>query len=562
MDSTTARQSSVFSPAEALPQRYVELFELAALLKDPAGRAESARMLARRAGAEDLIIFILDPEIGVLLPAPGFRQTLPDARRWHAFLSTLRGQTQSSGRLPYPSAADETPALAVAGSDGSVLVLLGGEPVIEIAQALRVVLPVLAGALQGEQAVLAAGGHASVAREAAGQAKLLAGSLDNARAALQEALGVAEAANKAKDQFLAVLSHELRTPLAPVLTTVTALLAGADLSDDVRHSLEIVRRNAELEARLIDDLLDLTRVAKGKMPLNFDAVDAHTLIIQTLEICQSDIYRNKLQVKLDLNAAEHFVRADPTRLQQVFWNLVKNAIKFTPAGGRVEIASRNDGEHIVIEVCDSGIGIEPDHVESIFDAFEQTSPAVTRRFGGLGLGLAISKALIQAHDGKIVAWSPGKGRGATFAVTMAVIAKPATAARERHGASPRDATKGLKVLLVEDHHDTAAVMSRLLKTLGHDVCIAGSIAAALELAQRQPFDLVLSDLGLPDGSGLDLMRQLKQTFGLRGVAISGYGTEDDILRAQEAGFIAHLTKPVNFQQVLAVLNQFSATHHS
>ena len=431
---------------------------------------------------------------------------------------------------------------------------------METALALRVVLPVLASAFRGEQSLIAAEGHARVAREAAGQAKLLAASLESARRALQEALADAEAANKAKDQFLAVLSHELRTPLAPVLTTATAILADPSLPPEIRDSVEMIRRNAELEVRLIDDMLDLTRVTKGKLALNFDAVDVHLLVEQTLEICQSDIYRKKLQVKLQLDAAEHYVRADRARLQQVLWNLVKNAVKFTPQRGQITILTMNDGGNLRIDVSDTGIGIEPAFLEKVFDAFEQTSDGVTHRFGGLGLGLAISKALVLAHNGELVARSPGRGKGATFSVTLAVVPKPEThvGSGPTTGQQP-ESTPRLRLLLVEDHRDTAKVMSRLLRNLGHDVATAESIAATLRIVKQQPFDLVLSDLGLPDGSGLDLMRELRQQYGLPGVAISGYGMEEDVAQTRAAGFFAHLTKPVNLQQVQALLAQFAAT---
>ncbi|MDQ3441941.1 MAG: response regulator [Planctomycetota bacterium] len=242
---------------------------------------------------------------------------------------------------------------------------------------------------------------------------------------------------------------------------------------------------------------------------------------------------------------------------------MKNAVKFTPEGGRLDLVSSNEGRRLRIDVADSGIGIEPQFLDRIFDAFEQTGAGVTHRFGGLGLGLAISQSLVLAHGGELVARSAGPGRGATFSLTLSLVPRPSPAPQTTGSSPPAiDATRSLKLLLVEDHRDTAAVMSRLLRGLGHDVATAGSVAATLQLARQQPFDLVLSDLGLPDGSGLDLMRELQQQFGLRGVAISGYGTEDDVARAKDSGFIAHLTKPVNFQQVQAVLTQFAATNGS
>ena len=376
--------------------------------------------------------------------------------------------------------------------------------------------------------------------------------LERERAARAEA----DAANRAKDQFLAVLSHELRTPLAPVLTTAGALLADPDLPQALREPLQTIQRNVELEARLIDDLLDLTRIAKGKMQLNFDVLDAHALVSQTLEICRSDLYRKELQVRLDLQAKQSHVRADPVRLQQVLWNLLKNAIKFTNAGGQITIASRNEDDQLRIDVTDTGIGIDAPHLERIFNAFEQAEHATANRYGGLGLGLAISRALINAQHGRIMATSDGIARGATFSFWLSVVPKPLPG-RDDGAAPPKPTPKSLDLLLVEDHCDTAAVMARLLRGFGHHVHTAGTIAAATQLAKERPFDLVISDLGLPDGSGLELMRSLRARYGLCGVAISGYGMEEDLARSREAGFIAHLTKPVNLQQIQTILRQFA-----
>jgi signal transduction histidine kinase/ActR/RegA family two-component response regulator len=561
-DSTTAPPSSVSSPTSGLAKPLAELYGLVGQLADLSGRTATARALASRAGADDLIIFVRDQELGILLPAAGFPQTLPDAHRWRSFLSEVEQKSPLVGLLPFPNRHTEVAALGVLGRDKSTLILLGGNPLPDVASAIALVLPALAAAFRGEQALVAAEGHAAVARETAGQAKLLTASLEGARQALQEALAKAEAANAAKDQFLAVLSHELRTPLTPVLAAATTLLTDEHLPEAMRDSLEMIRRNVELEARLIDDLLDLTRIARGKMQLRFNVVDVNALVTQTVEICRSDIYRKELDLSVRLDAAEHHAKADPARLQQVLWNIVKNAVKFTPLKGRIEIASHNEGDQLHIEISDTGIGIEPQHLGTIFNAFEQTSDDVTRRFGGLGLGLAISNALVLAHDGVLIADSGGKGKGATFTIRLPVTAVRAVTSSASSERSAAHLSHTLKLLLVEDHPDTAKVMARLLRSLGHQVTTAHTVAATLDVAQNQQFDLVLSDLGLPDGSGLELMRELGQKHGLRGVAISGYGMDEDLAQSERAGFIAHLTKPVNLQQVQAVLNQFAATNGS
>ncbi len=538
--------------------QYAEILLLAARLVSSTDRAAAARTLAKHAGADDLIIFVKDGAVGVLLPAPGFLQTLPQARRWNSFLSGLSTGRLSSATLPYPDSKSEVDALAALAEDGSVLVMLGGTPIPAATEKVALVVAVLAATFRAEQALVAAKGQAAVTRDAVGESRLLADSLENARRALHDALAKAEAANNAKDRFLAVLSHELRTPLAPVLATATLLLADPHLSPDLRESLEIIRRNVELEARLIDDLLDLTRVAKGKMPLTFSNVDAHVSIQHTIEICRSDIHRKRLELVTELFAERHFVQADSARLQQVFWNLVKNAVKFTPEAGRITIRSADDQERIRIDVSDTGMGIEPENLESIFNAFEQTGDTVTRHFGGLGLGLAISKALAEGQGGKLAAHSDGKGKGATFTIHLPSVPETKPSARQTPPPA-RDRSQRLRILLVEDHRDTAVVMSRLLRGLGHEVMTAPSVATSLQIAGEHVLDLVISDLGLPDGSGLDLMKQLRERHSLPVIAVSGYGMEDDLRQTQEAGFIAHLTKPVNFSQVEAVLLQFVCT---
>jgi signal transduction histidine kinase len=240
---------------------------------------------------------------------------------------------------------------------------------------------------------------------------------------LAQAKELAEAANRSKDRFLAVLSHELRTPLTPVLMAVQSLQEEGQTSPELRGLLSMIRRNVELEARLIDDLLDLTRIAKGKLQLHLETADAHELLCSALEICRGEIDAKRLSVTVELAAARHVVHADPARLQQVFWNLINNAVKFTPAGGRLWVRSfdgdGDDGDRLVTEVSDSGIGIEPETLPRIFDAFEQGEGTVTRRFGGLGLGLAICRALVRMHWGVITAHSAGTGQGATFTVSLA-----------------------------------------------------------------------------------------------------------------------------------------------
>ncbi len=367
-------------------------------------------------------------------------------------------------------------------------------------------------------------------------------------------------ANAAKDQFLALLSHELRNPLSPVIAMVAELDAHVN-SPEMRHALDVIRRNVELEARLIDDLLDITRIAKGKLKLGLEPVSIHNVLQRALEICRDDISHKALRIDLQLNAREHFVHGDPARLQQVFWNLIKNSVKFTAAGGRITLATLNPQPgQIEIRTTDSGIGIEPEKVSKIFNAFEQGQSSITRKFGGLGLGLAISKAMVLAHGGTISAFSAGKDRGTTFTIRLATIATPTRLELDlqpdghgRETAPPRSG-RSPRLLVVDDHPDTCTGMKMILERRGYDITVAHTADQASEKARSQHFDLLISDIGLPDRSGYELMQELGGR-GLRGIALSGFGMESDINRARTCGFSEHLTKPINFDRLEQVIRQ-------
>lgn len=383
------------------------------------------------------------------------------------------------------------------------------------------------------------------------------------RRATEEAL---RAANKAKDEFLATLSHELRTPLTPVLAIISSLEQDLRLAADIREELGMARRNVELEARLIDDLLDLTRIARGKLALNLEAVDLRSVVEHAIGSVV-ELRDKRIDFAVEWHEEEIFVRGDRSRLTQLLWNLLKNAAKFTPDGKQVRLRARNeaggpDGRPwLVIEVEDQGVGIEPGVLPKIFNAFEQGDIRITRRFGGLGLGLAISKAIVELHGGTITATSGGLGKGTCFTVCLPTIPKP-SAARESvttEGAKPGSGDgKGTRLLLVEDHADTAEILGRRLRKEGYQVVHAGSVGdgiSAAEQAKRagDPIQFVLSDLGLPDGTGFDLMKTLSANYGLRGVALSGFGMESDVRKSEEAGFVRHLTKPVDFALLRRVL---------
>lgn len=365
------------------------------------------------------------------------------------------------------------------------------------------------------------------------------------------------AASRAKDDFLAALSHELRTPLNPVLLVASDSATEPAYPEQAREAFRVIEKNAMLEARLIDDLLDLTRIEHGKLLLHLESVDVHAVLHDALETVRPDAVEHTLRVEVNLQAARTRVFADSGRLQQVFWNVLKNAVKFTPKGGKVSITTTiNEAEEeIIVEVADSGMGMAPHEVERVFGAFSQGDHADrgAHRFGGLGLGLAISRKLVELHQGRILAASAGKNQGSTF--TIALPLRNSDPGRGPNGVFPARESEqqarhspigtGCRILLVEDHDATRRALVRILEQRKFHVVAAASAEAALTEASHGSFDLVLSDIGLPDGDGYGLMEKLKTERNLKGIALSGYGMEADLARSKAAGFLAHLTKPIN-----------------
>jgi len=390
---------------------------------------------------------------------------------------------------------------------------------------------------------------------------LSAGMAERRRAeeALQQQNAAVETANRTKDHFLAMLSHELRTPLTPVISALEALEIEPAQTREAKSALAMIRRNVELETQLIDDLLDFTRIAKDKLQLRFAPVDAHAAISDVVEMCRAEAESKKLQVHLNLRANTHYVAADAAKFQQIIWNLLKNATKFTPEDGEIAISSSNPSpEVLTITVRDTGIGMESEVMQRIFDPFEQGNRSFERRFGGLGLGLAISKSLAQAHGGTLTAQSDGRNRGSTFLLSMQTISPtegldvPAKTTGER-------SRQGLRILLVDDHEDTCTALEKLLVRRGHLVAATHNMRSAMEAAVRNQFDLLISDIALPDGNGMELMMQMRAISKIPGIAISGFGNNGDIEKSLQAGFAEHLIKPVKLDALEAAIERAIAT---
>ena len=370
---------------------------------------------------------------------------------------------------------------------------------------------------------------------------------------LQAAKIAAEEASQAKDDFLALLSHELRTPLTPALVAASYLGEHKDLLPEFREEVIAIWRNVQLEAHLINDLLDVTRIARGKIEIHHAAIDVHRLLHDAVQIVQNDILAKEIELTIKLNAANHHIWADSVRIQQVFWNLLNNAVKFTPREGQIAIRSSNQGGRFVFEISDTGIGIEPERQRRIFEAFHQGERSITRQFGGLGLGLTISKTLLDLHGGKISVESKGKNAGTTFRVFLDLLREPLVASTSKTDGEAKN-SRSLRLLLVDDHLDTRSVLSRLLTRYGHEVTTADSVKGALQLLDSRNFDTLISDIGLPDDNGYNLVREAKRRQPLKAIALSGFGMEADIRRSFEAGFDYHVTKPVDLNRLRSLLD--------
>jgi PAS domain S-box-containing protein len=396
--------------------------------------------------------------------------------------------------------------------------------------------------------------RARAMRDPAGRVLMWIGSdtdVDDARRTMEE---VARS-DQAKDEFIAVMSHELRTPLTPVLLIAAELRNNQTLPLEIREQLADIERNVALEARLIDDLLDITKIAHGKLLFRAEECDAHVLINAAIEIAREEAIAKGIAIKRNLSAKRSRLMADPTRFQQVIWNLVRNAVKFTPWGGNVAVGTSEimlaDGKPgLRIEITDTGIGIAANDLERIFAPFDQAGHSGDQKFGGVGLGLTIARAVVGLHGGMITARSGGLNCGATFVVELpgligSTASFPVDSLRSSTLPVLRSAAiRPQRLLLVDDHASTLQALVSILRRDGHHVVTATTIAAALAAASANQLDLVISDVGLPDGSGIEMMEELRSRYKLRGIALSGYGTEADIARAHLAGFVTHLVKPV------------------
>jgi signal transduction histidine kinase len=366
-------------------------------------------------------------------------------------------------------------------------------------------------------------------------------------------------ANRAKDVFLATLSHELRTPLTPVVGWIKLLRSGTLDENSVAQALDAIERNAWLQSRLIDDLLDTSRIATGKLHFEPKPTDLNLAVKAAVDTVRASAAARNIDLSMTLWPSSLIVMGEPVRLQQIAWNLVSNAIKFTDPGGKVTVTTHQEGEHAQFTVVDTGVGIAPEFLPHVFDRFRQADGSTSRRHGGLGLGLAIADALAKMHGGRLQATSDGVGNGSTFSLRMELALTDKVPSEVVD--AKRHSLEGLEVLIVEDSPDTLLLLSTIFRREGATVTTASSAAEALNRAVTTRPHIIISDIGMPDVDGYQLLEQLRGLAGLSDVpaiAVSGYASEEDRDRALAVGYLALVPKPIDVDVLFNLIHDLKA----
>ena len=552
----------------------IEALRAAVALADRGRRTDAARAVARRWGADDLVIFIRDDEVGFSLPAPGFPQTLRGMRAWRGLVDAAI-ESGSSEAVVQDVRGEPRNACAIGMPDGTVAVLVGDQIQAPAPALLRELLPIFGALFRSETVAGHAVVEADMARRTAVQANSLAAKLDTTRAELQRALGAAEIASRARDEFLATVSHELRTPLTSIIGWIQLLRLEHD-PESLAEGLETIDRNARAQSRLIEDILDFSRINAGKLRLNVQSVDFAEVVDAAIDVVRPAADAKQIRIERMLDSEAGHISGDHDRLQQVVWNLLSNAVKFTPRGGKVQVRIERVNSHCELAVSDTGEGIAPGFLPFVFDRFSQADSSSTRAHTGLGLGLGIVRHLVELHGGTVEAFSPGIGYGATFVVRL-----PLLVAHDRAGGrvvqhlelpAARTATQefadltGMSVLVVEDNDDSRKLLQTILSRAGARVQAAEDVAAALKVLADSWPDIIISDIEMPGEDGYSFIRKVRlqepPSVHIPAIALTAYTRSVDRVRALAAGFQTHMSKPVEPAELVAAVRSLVARPRS
>ena len=527
-------------------------------------RAEAAAALADRMGTAQVLIFIRDPDIDAMLPAPGMEQTLRGGPAWRSFLRccTEPGRQEAVVDLPV---GRQVPALALVWGNVA-LIVLGDKPDPVDVDLIEPLLPLLGAALGCEQEVVVAQSEATAAKLAAGQAKLLAKALEASRAEGAALNARLRDEHRRKDDFLAMLAHELRNPLSPLVTSVELLRRHGGDTAMVNRQLAAMARQVDQLSRLVEDLLDVSRVSHGRISLRREVLSLGEVLTHALESSRLLIDVRNHQTSLEGVEEPLMVDADRVRLTQVFANLINNAAKYSEPGGTIRITMRREVGIAVVSIADTGMGISSIMLPRVFDLFEQSSITRIRAQGGLGIGLTLVRSLVALHGGTVQAQSPGTNQGSTFTVRLplhegmdlpAADAAPSVAGADASADQAAAVEDALRVLVVDDNRDAADSLSAILQMLGHRCEVAHSGLDALQVADGLDADLIMLDIGLPEIDGYELARRLRRQGHRHAwfVALTGYGSDEDRRRAIEAGFDEHVVKPVKLETLREILER-------
>jgi signal transduction histidine kinase/CheY-like chemotaxis protein len=534
---------------------------LLARFAEAADRQAAAAELARHLGVDEVLAFVRDPELGVLLPVPGFPQTVVGGASWRAFLKTCATPGTYTAEVDYGARETPTRVVAHVSASGGALLFFGGAPDERAVTAAVELLPLLGALFRAEHEARLARGEAEVARASGGHATNLALALDAARTEVERALAESARLNAElqetdgrKDEFMAMLGHELRNPMAAISGAIEVMRSRPDDAEHIGKARAIIERQTEQLARLVDDLLDVARITRGKIALRVELLDVEEIVRRAIESTHGAVTAKQHELRLETRSRVH-TNADRTRLEQMVTNLLTNAVKYTDPGGHILIEIDREGADAIVRVEDDGIGIAPEMLPHIFDAFLQVDAALDRGAGGLGVGLTLVRRLALLHDGRVDAQST-LGKGSVFTLRL-----PAADPARSHPAPEQPARATLvkkRVLVVDDNFDSAEMMVALAQNWGHEAFHAGDGRAAVAMAHELAPDIVLLDIGLPGMDGYEVAAKLRVdpvTQRALIIAVSGYGLDADRLKSHAAGCDEHLVKPVDLKQLARVLGR-------